>query len=429
LNILNFKFQIIGLVLLLALALRFYYFYGNQPQFSDGQVLSFKTTILSQPQTVGSQQIFTANYKNKKIKITTNRFPEINYGDFVYIEGSIRILPQSGGFQPRALEGQSYGARKISNKAGRPLMYFPKIEALNNSSNIMQSGLKSINNFRRKLILIFSKTLPSPSSSLLLGIIFGIKEQMPKIFSDNLRTTGVFHVIAASGMNVTLIGGFVSSFLIIFLKRQVAIGLSILGIIFYAILAGLEPSIVRASIMGILVFSSQILGRQTLAVNSLFLAGFGMLFVDPTLLGDVGFQLSFAATLGILYIKPLFGGKEGIISEILTTIAAQIATLPILLANFGTYSIYSVLVNGLVLWTVPILMMIGGVGAFLGFIAMPLGQILIYLCYPLLLYFETIVNIFGKIGGVLTIKNFPWQFIIGYYCLLTSIVVLPKRKI
>jgi competence protein ComEC len=391
--------------LLFALALRFHYFYSDQSQLSDGQVVSFEAAILSQPQVAGSQQIFTANYKNKKIKITTNRFPEINYGDFMHIEG------------------------KISNKTGRPLMYFPRIETTNNSPNILQSGFKSINNFRQKLILIFSKTLPSPSSSLLLGIIFGIKEQMPKIFSDNLRTTGVFHVIAASGMNVTLIGGFVSSFLIIFLKRQVAIGLSILGIIFYAILAGLEPSIVRASIMGILVFSAQIMGRQVLAANSLFLAGIGMLFVDPTLLSDVGFQLSFAATLGILYIKPLFGGKEGIISEILTTIAAQIATLPILLANFGTYSIYSVLVNGLVLWTVPILMMIGGVGAILGFIVMPLGQILIYLCYPLLLYFETIVNIFGKIGGVLTIKNFPWQFIVGYYCLLTSIVTLPKRKI
>lgn len=389
---------------LIILSLKFYYFYQNQTQFIDGQEIGFEVTILSQPQVIGSQQTFTANYKNQKIKITTSRFPELSYGDFVNIMG------------------------KISNKNNGVIMYFPKIETVSNSANILQSSLKKINIIRQKLITLFSKTLPSPSSSLLLGIIFGIKEQMPKDFTNNLRTSGVFHVIAASGMNVTLIGGFISMFFAFFLRRQIAVGLSILGIMFYAVLAGLEPSIIRASIMGILVFSAQIMGRQTLAMNGLALAGFGMLFVDPTLLLDVGFQLSFAATLGILYIKPLFRQKEGIVSEVLTTIAAQIATLPILLANFGTYSIYSVLVNGLVLWTVPILMMVGGIGAVLGLILAPLGQLLIYLCYPLLLYFEMVVNFFGRIGGIISIQAISWQFIAGYYCLLTSVLLIFKRK-
>jgi len=181
-------------------------------------------------------------------------------------------------------------------------------------------------------------------------------------------------------------------------------------------LAGLEASIIRASIMGILVFSSQIMGRQSLAANGLFLAGFVMLFISPILISDIGFQLSFASTLGILSIKPLP-----------TTIAAQIATLPILLANFGTYSIYSILVNGLVLWTVPILMMVGGAGAIAGLILEPAGQLLIYLCYPLLLYFETIVNFFGKMGGIITIQTLSWQFIIGYYCLLGSGLIIFRK--
>jgi len=383
-------------------------------------MISFKTVVLSQPQVIGSQQVFTANYQNRKIKIITSRFPEINYGDFVRISSPIRVLPRAGGFQPRTREGQPYGVGTSLSQmliGSNMAMYFPKIEAINNSANILQSGLKRINMLRQKLIILFSKTLPSPSSSLLLGIIFGIKEQMPKDFSNNLKTSGVFHVIAASGMNVTLVGGFISTGLAFFLKRQITIGLSILGIIFYAVLAGLEPSIIRASIMGILVFSAQIIGRQTLAINGLSLAGFTMLFIDPTLISDVGFQLSFAATLGILFIKPLP-----------STIAAQIATLPILLANFGAYSIYSILVNGLVLWTVPILMMVGGIGAILGLILVPLGQFLIYLCYPLLLYFEMIVNFFGKAGGVLTIKSFPWQFTAGYYCLLVSVLLISKRR-
>jgi competence protein ComEC len=389
---------------LIIISFRFYYFYQNQTHFANGQEVSFEATILAQPQAVGSQQKFSANYDNQKIRIVTSRFPEINYGDLVHVSG------------------------RISSQNAGALMYFPKIETLNTSSNILQSGLKQVNIIRQKLISIFSKTLPSPSSSLLLGIIFGIKEQMPKDFSDNLKNSGVFHVIAASGMNVTLIGGFISAGFAFFLKRQIAIGLSILGIIFYATLAGLEPSIIRASIMGILVFSAQIMGRQNLAINGLLFAGFAMLFIDPTLISDVGFQLSFTATAGILYIKPIFGKKAGILSEVLTTIAAQIATLPILLANFGTYSVYSILVNGLVLWTVPVLMMVGGLGAILGFLFMPLGQLLIYLCYPLLLYFESIVNFFGKMGGLLTIDNFPWQFTAGYYCLLVAVLIISKRK-
>jgi len=392
------------LVLLVVLSFRFYFFYSNQYKLVDGQKISFETTILSQPQTVGGQQAFTANYKNQKIRIIVSRFPEINYGDFMRISG------------------------KISNRNYGALIYFPEIKTINSSSNILQSSLQKVNKLAQSFVSLFSKTLPAPSSSLLLGIIFGIKEQMPKDFTNNLRTSGVFHVIAASGMNVTLVGGFISTFFAFFFKRQIAIGLSILGIIFYAILAGLEPSIIRASIMGILVFSAQIMGRQTLAFNCLSLAGFSMLFADPSLIFDVGFQLSFASTLGILYIKPVFGKKSLISSEILTTIAAQTATLPILLANFGTYSVYSVLVNGLVLWTVPILMIIGGVGAILGLILVPLGQILIYLCYPLLLYFENVVNFFGRIGGIISIKTFPWQLAFGYYCLLTCILVISKRK-
>lgn len=379
-------------LLIVILGFRFYFFNSSQFRFVDGKQINFKTTILSQPQAVGSQQRLTASYQNQKIRVVISRFPELNYGDLVRISG------------------------KISNQNDRLTMYFPKIEIINNSSGILQSALKNINMFRQKLITLFSKTLPSPSSSLLLGIIFGIKEQMPKDFSNSLKTSGVFHVIAASGMNVTLIGGFFSTLLAFFLKRQIAIALSILGIVFYAVLAGLEPSIIRASIMGILVFSAQIMGRQTLAINGLFLAGFGMLFFDPALVSDIGFQLSFAATAGILYIK-----------SFPSTIAAQIATLPILLANFGTYSIYSILVNGLVLWTVPILMMVGGLGAVLALVLEPLGQLLIYLCYPLLLYFEIIVQIFGKIGGVLIVENLPWQFSVGYYCLLVSALIFYRE--
>lgn len=380
------------ILLVILLGLRFYFFYQNQPQYVDGQNVQLETTLGSEPQIVGSQQIFYANLaSSQRVRIITSLFPQFHYGDTVRISGSLNV-------------------KVLDDKKTFISMYFPKIEAT-------KSPLAVFSSIRQKLISLFSRTLPLPLSSLMVGIIFGIKEQMPKEFMDNLRISGVVHVIAASGMNVTLIGGFISNFFALFLKRQIALAISILGILFYAILGGLEPSIVRASIMGILVFSAQIMGRQTLALNGLFLAGFVMLFNSPDIATDIGFQLSFAATLGILYIKRLPA-----------TISAQLATLPILLANFGIYSIYSILVNGLILWTIPILMVIGGIGALFGLIFMPLGQLIIYFSYPLLIYFEKIVNTFGKIGGVITITSLSWQFIAGYYLILSSILIVLKRK-
>ncbi|MEX2012900.1 MAG: ComEC/Rec2 family competence protein, partial [Candidatus Levyibacteriota bacterium] len=308
-------------------------------------------------------------------------------------------------------------------------MSYPEIEV---ESNI----LPFLSDLHRRSVVLFKRSLPPTSANLLLGIVFGIKEQMDKTFSDQLRNVGVIHVIVASGMNVVMVGGFLSSVFSFFLKRQLALVLTIFGIFFYAILSGFEPPIVRASIMGSFVFISQILGRQNTASYALFLSAFLMLFISPSLISDIGFQLSFAATAGLLYLRPLLELgkarnliKRSIIGEdIATTIAAQAATLPILLSNFGAYSLWSILTNALVLWTIPPLMILGGLGAIFGLAFEPLGRIFIYLALPLLLYFEKIVGVFGENGGMLNIENFPWQFAISYYLLLIALILYKVRK-
>lgn len=413
----DFKFQIFLLCLVFILCIRFFFFYSNQPQYVNNKQIVFETTILSQPQISGSRQIVYANLDSgKRISLVLPISPELIYGNRIRVWGNIKVV----------------NLDKVSSKANRLIMYFPKIKLLENDKALAVASV-----IRQKLVALFLRTLPSPSSSLLLGMVFGIKETMPKSFIDDLRVSGVMHVIAASGMNVTLLGGFVSSFFAFFLNRRVAFGLSILTIIFYVFLAGFEPSIIRAALMGILVFSSQIFGRQSLAIYSLFLAGFVMLLFLPFLIFDIGFQLSFAATAGLLYIRPLFEQnlklkkiiKKSVIgSEIITTVSAQVATLPILLANFGIYSIWSVLVNGLVLWTVPILMAIGAIGALVGLIFQPLGSLVLYFSYPLLFYFEKIVDVFSGMGGVVVVQKVSWAFGVGYYMMLISLILILKRK-
>lgn len=422
------------IILLFSLAIRFYTFYSSQPNYQDEQEITFSATLLSEPKRSGKYQTITINLKSgEKVFITTTRFPEYSYAQTLHISGPIRILPRAGGFQPRAHEGRSYGASTqedgVINKKNVILtMSFPKIEAEKQNKNFLLSLTAG---FRQKIVSLFNATLPSPSSSLLLGIVFGIKEGMTASFKKNLQATGVLHVVAASGMNVTMVGGFLSSVFIVFFRRQVAVTLAILGVWFYAFVSGFEASIVRASIMGSLVFSAQILGRQYLGMLGLFIAAYLMLFISPLTIFDVGFQLSFAATAGLIVLPKIREvGKVRVIGDdINTTIAAQIATLPILLTTFGTYSLWSIIVNAILLWTIPILMALGGLGAILGFIHPFFGQLPLYLSLPFLNYFEWVVDFFGNFGTVLKIENLPWQWVVSYYAVLILIVyLLSKRK-
>ena len=119
--------------------------------------------------------------------------------------------------------------------------------------------------------------------------------------------------------------------------------------------------------------------------------------------------------------KSIIGG------EVATTIAAQIATLPILLANFGTYSLWSVAVNGLLLWTIPMLMIIGGLGMALGFVFLPLGTLVLYFSLPFLLYFEKIVNVFAQMPGQFKIESLSWQIAVGYYGILAGLIIWGRQ--
>jgi competence protein ComEC len=208
-----------------------------------------------------------------------------------------------------------------------------------------------------------------------------------------------------------------------------AVLLSVAGILFYDCLAGFQASIVRASLMAGLAFSAQVLGKQRDGLYALFLTALAMLLWQPNYLTDVGFQLSFASTAGILIIPRLLKRFEnGFSSDLITTFSAQVATLPILVSGFGAYSLWSVVVNALVLWTVPILMILGGFAAIIAFLFEPLTKFLLYLCLPLLLYFEAVANFFANLGGSLILQNVPWQFMAAYYLILISILVFVFQK-
>lgn len=402
---------IICLVLLMLMALRFIHFYSNKPHYRAGQEVILTKTLLTEPQVAGKIQKFYIN----GIQIILPHFPEYHYGDQLTISGRL---------EERVIISQS-------RKNSILMLYFPKAE-----KNPPSGGLALTQVIRQKIVTVFEKSLPPTQSSLLLGIVFGFRETLDRELVQNLRMSGTLHVVAASGMNVTMVAGFISMLFGSFLRRQIALSFSIGAIIFYALLAGFEPSITRATIMGGISFLALILGRQNWALFSLFMTGTLMLLLNPGNILDIGFQLSFLATLGLVTIKPLLDSqpllkrinKFQIGNDLTTTLAAQAATLPIILANFGSWSPLSIIANTLILWTIAPLMALGGISAILSLLVPLLAKIILISTLPLLWVFEQVVGIFARLGGQLPIENFPLILAVGYYLVLTSLVLILKKN-
>lgn len=407
-------FIILGFLTLI-LIFRIFSFYDGVYDYPQGSMISWQTRVLSQPKLKPNGQQVTLSMPNKqRVVVRFSLMSLLNYGDTVNIRGEV-----------------DYFIAENGNKVA--YMSYPEFQ-------LVKKGTENnpVLIFREKIIIFFNSSLPQDWAALMLGIVFGIKQEMSAGFYLDLQKTGLMHVIAASGMNITMLGGFLSAGLLLFFRRQVAIYLTIIGIIIYAVLAGMEPSIVRAAIMGILVFLAQLTGRQGSGFIALFGAGFVMLMRNPSLIFDIGFQLSFLATFGLIYLRPIFSFTRGGLGRLInktvigedfaTTLTAQAMTLPILLYNFGSYSLWSIPVNAIVLWTVPILMIIGGVSAVVGIIIEPVGRLILYLSVPFLLYFTKIVEVFATFPGQVEVKSLPLIFICGYYLMILGIIIYIRNR-
>jgi competence protein ComEC len=286
---------------------------------------------------------------------------------------------------------------------------------------------------RTQAITTFERSLPPSYSALLLGVVFGIKRNLPDTLLTDLQTAGLMHVIAASGMNVSLVAEALYFLLTRILHRRFALVLSIIGIWFYALIAGMQSSIVRAAVMGSIALAAQYFGRQYAVLYVLSVTAMLMLLHDPSLLTDIGFQLSFLATAGIVCLKPKFAwltqGQAGKLvgEDLTTTLSAQLATLPVLLTNFGIMNPFSVLMNLLVLWTIPPLMVIGSLAVLLSMLVPLLSELCIYTAVPLLWYFLTVASLGERLPLTIRLTAFPLGLSIGYYLLLSAWVLYQKK--
>ncbi len=397
-------------ILSLILLARYFLYFSNLKTYKPGDLFKAQATLLSEPRLTNFYQTF----KVDSVTIQVGKYPDFHYGDKLDISGKVE---------------ESSFSTKNGKKVKLLVVKNPEIKKLENKNVLITSS----SFIRTRIESTFNFYLPKNESALLFGIVFGGSQGFDKNLYEDFRKTGVLHVVAASGMNVTMLAGFVFLLFSYIFKRRQAIILSLLAVFYYALISGFTASVLRAAIMGSIVFTAEILGKRSTALLSLFITAVFMLFAFPELLFDVGFELSFFSTLGILMIKPVFDSfrlikkHSGFTDDITTTTSAQIGSLPILVSSFSTYSIISILVNAIVLWTIPILMITGGIAALCS-IALPFASVpFLYISYPLLLYFEKIVQTFSGFP-VLNLENVPAAVWAGYYMMLISLVFLIRKR-
>lgn len=386
----------IFILLLFFLLLRFI-FYRNQG-FSVGDKVKITGIIRSEPESRGNYQLL----KIDKFTISTGKYPEYYYGQKVEIVGEIK-------------------ERGVAN-------YFvssPEIRVLEN--NLKRSFAVDLKVRLRK---VYNTIFPKPFDGIVSGIVLGDKELIPSSFYEKLKETGTLHIMVASGMNIAMVSEGVLSFLTLFFKRKKAIIFLFILIWFYSIMTGLNPPIVRAAVMASFVYLGQIFGRKTNSGRILFIAALIMLIFEPFLLWDVGFQLSFLATAGLVFIQPYLSNSGFILfksSNFSSTMAAQIMTLPVLIAGFGQFNLASPFINLLILWPIPFILEIGFIIGFLGLLWTSLAIIPSYLAFPILLYIEQIIEQTARIKFFqVQFPAFqPWIWL-GYYIIL--FVLISKRE-
>ncbi len=295
-----------------------------------------------------------------KLLVLVDRYEIVSYGDLVLIEGKL-TKPES--FETDLGRTFNYPGY-LKAKGIEYQISFADIEVLKSGEG--NPVLTSLFRFKHFFIDSIESALPEPVSGLGEGMLLGVKEALSDDLETIFRKTGIIHIVVLSGYNIMLVVIFVMYILGRFLSPKPKFFAGILAVILFALLVGMSASVVRASVMVSILLLTEVAGRRYMMLRALILAGVLMVLVNPFLLVyDIGFQLSFLATLGLILIAPHFEYIFKRVSNFLNlrtffiaTVATQIAVLPLLLYQIGEFSLVSVLVNLLVLPMVPVAMLL-----------------------------------------------------------------------
>ena len=369
-----------------------------------------------------AEPVLKENYQRiviPKIVIYTDRYPRHYYGDIINIKGTVKPF---AGFR-------SYNSAVVSGR-----MSYPSIKLLSPAKFSLRKISLLIKN---KIVNSLQKIIPEPQSSLLVSLMFGAKNNLTSLLEKQIRKCGLSHVIVASGLHLSIITKALSGFLdILCMSNSVNFVFSSLFLLCFAFMVGLTPSIIRAAIMAFLLVLSRFSFRLYNSFNALLLAAVVMVWLNPLILfWDLGFQLSFLATAGIIFLYPIwkesefwqqdwFNRKGQIIREtLLSTFSALTFVIPWIIFKTQVFSLVSPITNLLILPFVPLIMMGGAIVAIFSLLFYPFGLFLGALLNLILIYFLKVVSLFSSLSwSQIYVPSILHWLIIPYYIFLFSYI-------
>ncbi len=359
------------------------------------------------------------------VLVQAPRYGDYAYGDRVRVHGELLSPPEFDTFSYR-----DYLARR----GVYALVRYARVDVLKRQDAPV--WFQALYDLRNRAHETLARLLPSPQAPLLSGILLGLDTELPAEVREAFNRTGTAHIIAISGANIIIVIKVLLNLLTPTLGVRRARLLTSFGVAGYALFVGADPTVVRAAVMGCLVLFAAQTGRKAHGLTSLAFAVWGMSAWNPGLLWDVGFQLSVAATAGLILFGDVFTkGLERLLTRLLSrqtarkaaswlseplavSLAAQVATTPLAMLYFGQLSLVSLLANALIVPAQPWVMVLGWLALIAGLLAFPLGWLVSWGVWLPLTYTLQIAR---------WLAHFPWaaveahlssSIVWGFYALL-----------
>ncbi len=305
-------------------------------------------------------------------------FESARIGDKVSAEGNLKLLTNYK--NPGQIDGvtrmKSDGitARMSAGKGG--------IEIESVEGSLWTKFLRLVAAIRQHYRDAMESVMSSEDAAAIFAMLFGGYAGLNVELVEDFQTTGIVHILSVSGSHMTLLAA-ATAYICLLLKfprmATLAIGIFIIGT--YTLLSGVLPQVIRSALMGILVFTATALEVEAIGARLLTLTALAMLIVKPLLIFDISFQLSFSATAGLMYIS---GDLRSLMYRLprwasypaAMTLAAQIASLPIIIWYFNQVSLSSVLSNIFVMPFLELVIIGGLLGGIIALLIPFVGKII-----------------------------------------------------
>lgn len=374
-----------------------------------------------------------------KAVVRTSRYPQYGYGDLVQLTCSPTNPPTLPDFDYRG-----YLARKGIHTA----IYYPEMHLIERGHGF--PPLELLYRVRGSLSSALARSLPEPEASLAQGMLLGLRDTVPDPVMAAFSRTGTAHILAISGLHIGIvIAAVLAATIAVFGRRYgVYAWLALCAVWAYALLTGMRPPVVRGAIMGGMLLLALVAGRQRSIMTPLAFAAAVMVGINPHLLGDASFQLSFCAMLGLGLVYPRL--KEfcdrsrdrdpaectstawpliAIRDTGLVTLAATIAVWPLIAYHFRIVSLVGIPATILSLPALPPIIGGSALVAVTGLVSPALAQGLAWLPWIFITYLLSIVRVLASIpaSAVDGISLDTWHLLLYYGALAISMVLLERR--